>query len=88
MALPDISVPRIGFGRRRLISHAWIKVRGFRPMPCTVINRTASKALITFGEPAPAAHEFELRFDGTSTELRCEVYYRKPMILGVRFIDR
>jgi hypothetical protein len=77
-----------GFGRRRLIYHAWIKIPGHRPMPCTVISRTGNKALITFSEAAPAAHEFKLKIDGSSTELDCEVYYRKPSVLGVRLAER
>lgn len=57
-------------------------------MPCTVINRTANRALITFSEQAPAAHEFKLQTEGSDADIACEVYYRKPTLLGVRFVER
>ena len=88
MARRGSAAPHGGFGRRRLISHAWIKVPGFRAVPCAVINRTANKALITFSGEAPAAHEFKLLIEGGDSEIHCEVYYRKPMLLGVRFVER
>ncbi len=77
---------RPGFGRRRLIHHAWIRIRGQRPLPCTVVSRTGSKMLLTFNGSAPAAHRFKLQIEGSRTELDCEVYYRKPAVLGVRVL--
>lgn len=86
MALRVAAVARGGFGRRRLIFHAWIKVPRHRPVPCTVIHWSVNRALIAFRESAPAAHGFKLQIEGGEEEINCEVYYRKPMILGVRFI--
>lgn len=77
-----------GFGRRRMVLHAWIKVRAQRSIACTVISRTGNRALIAFRSHAPAAHEFRLRLEDCDDEYSCEVYYRRPSILGVRLTEK
>jgi len=78
--------PRPGFGRRRLIHHAWVKVRERRPLSCVIVSQSGTKALLSFSGPTPRAHSFRLKVEDTETVLECEVYYRRPGILGVRIL--
>jgi hypothetical protein len=71
-----------------MIHHAWVRIPGHRAVPCTIISQSAKKALITFSERAPAAHEFKLQMEGSKSEVDCEVYYRKPTVLGVRLLEK
>lgn len=74
------------FGRRDSLITASIAVRGRSPQPCTLLNYSATGALIEFREAAPVAQMFHLMIAEKSVDILCQVRHRTPRTLGVSFV--
>jgi hypothetical protein len=88
MSIKPASPDRRQFGRRETMLHAWIKVPGRPPLPCTVRDLSVGGALIECESAEVLPFSFELVIEATRFRTHCEVRHAKPGSVGVRFYNR
>lgn len=74
------------FGRRDSTIKAIVHVRGRASLDCTLLNYSATGALIEFRESTPIAQMFHLIITEKNIDLLCQVRHRTPRTLGVAFV--
>lgn len=72
--------------RRRMLKDAWIAIRGHHSVfPCCERDLSDSGAKITIENAVAMPQSFHLVIEVAGVEADCEVVWRKPKELGVRF---
>ena len=74
------------FGRRAANLHAWIRVGGRPPQPCTLSNISDGGALITLIGNARTPYSFRLTSDDKTVDWVGEIRHQSGRRVGVEFI--
>jgi hypothetical protein len=74
------------FGRRAANLHAWIRVGGRPPQPCTLSNISDGGALITLIGEAWIPYSFRLTSDDKTVDWVCEIRHQSGPRVGVEFV--
>lgn len=74
------------FGRRDSSLAAALVLRGQRPQPCTIINYSASGALVEVREATISAQMVRLVIDSHGIDLVCQVRHKSQSLIGVTFV--
>jgi hypothetical protein len=74
------------FGRRAANLHAWIRVGGRPPQPCTLSNISDGGALITLIDSTWVPFSFRLTSEDKTVDFVCEVRHQGGPRVGVEFV--
>lgn len=74
------------FGRRAANLHAWIRVGGRPPQPCTVSNISDGGAMLRLIGDTWVPYAFRLTSEDKSIDKVCEIRHQSGPRVGVEFV--
>ena len=86
IALP-VGADRRAFGRRQTRQHAFVHLRGVRPVRCLVTDLSEGGVRLELAQPCRVPFSFRLEWEGIGIGAMCEVRHQDSLTVGAMFTD-
>lgn len=83
----SVGADRRAFGRRQTRQHAFVRLRGVRPVRCLVTDLSEGGARLELAQLCRVPLNFRLEWEGTGLEAMCEVRHQDSLTVGAMFTD-
>lgn len=82
-----VDADRRAFGRRKIQQHAFIHLRGVRPVRCLVTDLSEGGARLELAQLCRLPLSFRLEWEGIGLEAMCETRHQDTTTVGAMFTD-